>query len=114
MSPLSKNLRWIGIGLMGLYGVYFLVTGILQLAGGDSSWASRLVAALIVAAMVFVAWRRPAVVGLLFLGIGLVVVIYNTAIFVDRSTANAWILAGLPLLVGVLLLAAGLVQKPAR
>lgn len=111
MSSLSKNLRIAALALMGLYSIFFLVVGVGKMAGGDKSGSNNLLAFLIMAAMMYVAWKRPRIAGILLLGIGLVAGIYFLAIFSNSSLGSILIMSAAPLVAGLLLLSIGLIEK---
>src|SRR6266545_1004798 len=102
MTPLSKNLRIIGMGLMSLYAIFFLVMGVGEMIGGDASGSSHLLPAAIIAGMTAVAWKRPTIAGALLLGIGLIAAIYFFAIFTTNLIFGKIIMAGLPILSGII------------
>jgi hypothetical protein len=112
MIPISKYLRFTGIGLMVIYAIYFVIMGLGKLIGGDSSGISNLLPAAIVGGVAALAWKRPTIAGTLMLGIGMVSAIYYLAIFTNAKIFNILFLAIIPFSAGVILLSAGLIKKP--
>jgi hypothetical protein len=107
----SRAARWLVLGaliLMGLNVAFWLFMGVGEMISGDLSGVGHFVPAAILIALMLLAWRRPLEAGVMLVAVGTLSAIY----FSTRLTEGLGfdfvtiVMVGMPLLFGVLLLAA--------
>jgi len=107
----SRPARWLvrgALALIGLEAAFWLFMGVGEMASGDFSGVSHLAPAAILIALMLLAWRRPFEAGILLVAVSVVSALYFSRIMREglRFDLATLLVAGLPLICGVLLLAA--------
>ena len=109
--------RWLqggALALLGLFIAFWSFMGIGEMAGGDLSGLSHLVPALLVLPLIFLAWKRLLLGGIILVVLGLAAAayFYNDLIRLENKLGGATITGGPFLLAGLLLLVATALARP--
>jgi hypothetical protein len=110
---LSKGLKIAALVVMGLLTVFLLFMGFGEIVSGDYSGMQHLIPAVVIMLMMWAGWKKPFVSGIAMCVLGLVtgVCFFNVQFPPSRETITALIIP-LPIIVsGLLLLAAGLIER---
>lgn len=112
-----KLARWLHYGALaplGLFVAFWSLMSIGEMAGGDLSGLSHLLPALLVLPLMFLAWKRPLLGGIVLVGLGLAAAayFYNDLIRLENKLGGAAITGGPFLLAGLLLLVAAALARP--
>lgn len=108
----NQQAKWLlraALVLMGLYAILWLFFGIGEMTSGDWSGAIHLVPAIMVVALMFLAWRRPMEGGVVLVILGVLAFLYYGVATMQggRPFQVTSLIGGVPYLVcGFLFLAA--------
>ena len=81
----GPSTKLIALGLLGLGTALFLVFGLAELLGGDLTGVQHLIPAAILAALMYVGWRRPHAAGITLLVLAAVLTAAGVSLFFARD-----------------------------
>jgi hypothetical protein len=98
-----------GLVLLGLGVAFYLTFAVGEIAGGDISGVQHLLPAALLAALVYVGWKRPRTAGIVLLALAVPLGAVYVAVLIARDLPLTWalVVALPPVVTGVLLLRAG-------
>jgi hypothetical protein len=102
--------------LLGLGVAFYLMFAVGEMAGGDISGIQHLPPAAILAALLWMAWRRPLTAGVVLLALAVPLGIAYIVLLVVRDLPPTWalVVAAPPVLTGLLLVRAGRRERGPR
>lgn len=111
---LAKGLKITASLIVGAMCLYWILRGVVQLAGGNANALSVLTPILLAGALTWAGWRRPLMAGILLTMLGVILAMYYLLVFYYLQDAlPALILMCAPMAVGglVFIEAAWLIHK---